>query len=106
MSSSDLTEELFHPTSEESEDKERKAKAQGVRDQRLRDLMDTAGGRAHHWELLTRSHQFEPLAVDDPALLQRRVGARDFGLRLYRDLRRACPDLLTLAEREANDRHN
>lgn len=103
MSAHEATEELF-ATPGELSGKERKAKAQGARDRHLCELMGSYGGRATIWDLLTDSHQFQPIAHDDPLLLQRRVGVRDFGLKLLRDLRRACPDQLTLAERESNDR--
>lgn len=104
MSSSSAPDDFLALTPEELEPGKRAAKAKRVRDSYLKDLMGSYGGRFHTWSLLVKSHQFEPLAVNDPSLLQRRVGVRDFGLDLMRDLRRTCPDLLALAEREANDR--
>jgi hypothetical protein len=63
-------------------------------------LMGNAGSRSRIWDLLKRSHQFQPIAAGPADEVIRRAAVRDFGLQLLNDLRRACPDQLALAERE------
>lgn len=69
-------------------------------------LMGTPGNRARIWDWLERSGQTRTVARCDALQMMQLAAVRDFGLGLRNELHEACPDLLTLAEREANDRAN
>lgn len=101
---SGAAEPFFAPTEQESAKSQLAESEATAEKERWRKLMGNADGRHCIWSLLEDSLQFRPVAHTDPLLMQRRVGVRDFGLELSNSLRSWCPDLLALAEREANDR--
>lgn len=90
-----------YETPEQSQQRAEDEKARIVADERWREIMGTVGGRACIWPLFVQSHQLQPFANTDPMHLMRAAAERDFMLPLWKQLRRVCPDLLALAEREA-----
>jgi hypothetical protein len=70
----------------------------------LRGVMGSGEGRDFVMSLFAETYQSQPIASLDPLQMMQRVAVRDFGLSLRNEIQLTCPDLLTLAERESNDR--
>lgn len=86
------------------EAEKREKQDQRVREDVLRSLADTIGGRQFLWEELSTANIFHTTYDDNPTRMAFNEGKRAGGLRLLGDIMSACPEQFIQAMREANVR--
>src|SRR6185437_2194413 len=70
----------------------------------IRSIMSSPAGRYWIWTRLESAHIFSTTFTDSPTRSAFLEGERNAGLTLLNAVMSACPDLYTLAMREANER--
>jgi len=94
-------------SSDETQVKRRKTKAQLAEDQHKADLqaiMATPGGRRERWALLSSCGVFGDTGSIDPMTVGRFLGRRSLGLELLSEVMAICPNEYLVMQSEAMKR--
>jgi hypothetical protein len=87
--------------------KQRKTKAQLAqerKDEELREILSTEGGRYFVWRLMSECHMYGSVSHQDPMRMAQLSGMRDVGLAIMEELMTSHPSIYPTMVLEAKER--